>query len=94
MDISNLAPEIAKLFGVQPSTLVLLIMIITTAANAGARLIPSDATGFLGGLRKVCSIVGVYVQNRVTSGVTVTDVAKAALDTQPITGKAKVESQK
>ena len=94
MDLSNLAPDLGKLLGLQPSTLVLLLFIITTAANAGARLIPADATGFLGVLRKACSIIGVYVQNRVTSGVTVTDVAKAALETPPITAKAQAEADK
>ncbi len=94
MEIANLAPDLAKLIGVQPSTLVLLIMIVTTAANVGARLIPNDATGTLGVVRKVCALIGVYVSSRVTSGLTVNDVTAAAAKTPPIDEKAKAEAEK
>jgi hypothetical protein len=40
-------------------------------------------------VRKVAALIGVYVGSRVTTGVTVKDVAKAALDTPPITRKAE-----
>lgn len=94
MDISNIAAQIGQIFGLQPSTLVLLLFLVTTAANVGARLIPNDATGALGVLRKVCSIVGVYVSSRVTSGVTVNDVASAAATTPPIDTKAQAQASK
>jgi len=92
MDISNLAPEIAKLLGVQPSTLVLLIMVIGTIANAAARLIPQDATGPLAVVRKIAAVIGVYVPSRVTSGVSVTDVAQAALGAPPIPQNLELQS--
>lgn len=92
MDISTLAAQIGAVFGLQPSTLLLFIMIITSAANVGARLIPNDATGALGVLRQICSIIGLYVSSRVSSGVSVNDVAAAALKTPPI--PAKVEESK
>lgn len=92
MDISTLATQIASLFGLQPSTLILFILIITTAANAGARLIPSDATGFAGTVRTICAFIGVYVSSRVTSGVTIEDVAAAANKTPPIDQRAAAEA--
>ncbi len=85
MDVANLAPEIAAALGISPSTMVLLLMIITSAANMGARRIPDDATGALGILRKLCAVVGMHVNTRISNGVTVNDIAKAALTTQPIT---------
>ncbi len=94
MGLSDLATQLGALIGVQPSTLLLFIMVITTLANTGARLIPSDATGTLGTLRKICAIIGVYVSSRVTSGVTVEDVATAAASTPPIEAKAKKEAAK
>jgi hypothetical protein len=84
VDIGNIAGQLGALFGIQPSTLLLFIMIIGGAANAGARLIPQDAVGFLGSVRKVCAVIGIYIPSRVTSGVSVTDVAQAALKTPPI----------
>jgi hypothetical protein len=87
MDISTLATQIGAVFGLQPSTLLLFIMI--SAANVGARLIPNDATGALGVLRQICSIIGLYVSSRVSSGVSVNDVAAAALKTPPIPEKVE-----
>lgn len=92
MDFSNLATQIGALFGVQPSTLLLYIGLITFAANTTARMIPSDATGWLKTVRQVCSVIGAYVSSRVTSGVTIEDVAKAAAATPPI--PAKIEATK
>lgn len=92
MDIANLAPDLARLLGIQPSTLVLLIFIVVQLANVGARLIPNDATGFWGGVRKVCALIGLYVSSRVTSGVSVNDVTDAALKTPVI--ERRVEAGK
>lgn len=86
MDIANLAPDLARLLGINPATLVLLLWIIVQAANVGARLIPNDATGYLGVLRKICALIGLYVSSRITSGVTVNDTAKAVIET-PVTAR-------
>ncbi len=93
MDLSDIATQIANLFGVKASTLLLFIMIIGTAANAGARLIPDNAVGFWGAVRKVCSIIGVYIPSRVSPGVTVNDVAAAALKTPPIPQKVEAAAE-
>lgn len=84
INIANLAPDIAKLLGLQPSTMILLLFIITQAANLTARAIPEDATGWKGTLRKVCSVVGLYMSSRITPNLTVNDVAKAAAKVPPI----------
>lgn len=93
MEIANLAPDLARLLGIQPSTLVLLIFVIVQLANLGARLIPNDATGFWGGVRKVCAFVGLYVSSRVTGGVTVNDVTGAALKTPAIERKVEAAAK-
>jgi len=89
MDIVSIIPEIAARLHVAPSTLVFWLFAINLAARGIARRIPNDATGFWGFVRQSAAILGVEVQSRVTSGVTVADVAKAALVTPPITGKVE-----
>lgn len=84
MNIDNIAPQLAQLLGVDPDTLILLIMLVGTIANLGARAIPQTATGFLGGLRKACAVIGLYIPSRIAPGVTVHDVARAAYETPPI----------
>jgi hypothetical protein len=84
MDPFTLIPMVADQLGIPPSSLVFYLFVLSGLANVTARLIPDDATGWKATVRKVASIVGVYVSSRVTSGVTVNDVAKAALETPPI----------
>lgn len=81
MDLGNLAPDLAKLFGVQPSTLVLLLIIVNRVAAAAARSIPNDAVGFWGFVRQLCAILGTEVASKVTKGVTVGDAARAVIET-------------
>lgn len=75
--LEQLVPDVAKLIGVSPSTLLLYIMVFCTICNVVGRMIPDDKTGFLGGLRDVAKFFGVYFSNRITSGVTVNEVAKS-----------------
>lgn len=84
MDPMALIPEIAKRLHVAPSSLVFWVFAINIAARAIARRIPNDATGFWGFVRQTATILGVEVASRVTSGVTVGDVAKASLKVPPI----------
>lgn len=92
MDISNFIPQIAAALGVQPSTLLFLIMVITTLANTIARRIPDTATGWLGTVKTICSIIGVRVENRVAPGVTTSDVTKASLAVPVIAENAYANS--
>lgn len=89
MDPMSLIPAIAARLHVAPASLVFWIFVANIAARGIARRIPDDATGFWGFVRQSAAILGVEVASRVTSGVTVQDVAKASLDTQPITGKVE-----
>lgn len=92
MDVSNFIPDIARLLGIQPSTLLFLIMVVTTAANAASRRIPDTATGWLGVVRAICTVIGVRVQSRVAPGLTVSDVSKAALAVPVIAENAAANS--
>lgn len=80
MDLSglqDLIPDVAGWLNVEPSTLLFYLALIGTTANIVSRLIPDDQPGWLGTVRRIATVIGLYVPNRVTSGVTVTDVAKA-----------------
>lgn len=92
MDFISILPEAARLLNVQPSVLLFWLFIIVQAARAVSRSIPDTATGFAGFVRRLTAIVGVEVPTKVAPGVTVKDVAKAALATPPI--PETVEEQK
>lgn len=82
MDLSfleHLIPNLAAYFNVQPSTVLLLVTILVTACNLIGRVIPDDKTGVLGMIRDVCKLLGVYAPNRVTSGISVNDVARSVV---------------
>lgn len=51
------------------------LVIIMVACNVASRVIPDKATGFLGVVRQITSVVGVHVRNRVEKGVTTEDMA-------------------
>lgn len=71
----QLIPDVAGYLHMQPSSVLFFLGVIITGANALGRLIPNDATGFRGYVRAVCRFIGIVVANRVTSGVTMNDVA-------------------
>src|SRR3546814_15226163 len=50
----------------------------TTLFRSG-RLIPDDATGWLGFVRKICKLVGLYASNRITSKLTVNKIAETTV---------------
>jgi hypothetical protein len=87
MDPFTMIPQIAAAIGIAPSTLVFWVFVINVGSRAVTRRIPDDAVGFWGFVRQLTAILGAEVASRVTSGVTVKDVAKQALGTQPITDR-------
>lgn len=87
MDFTMYVPQIAAALHIAPSTLVLLIVLINIGSRALTRRIPDDAVGFWGGVRQLTAILGAEVASRITSGVTLKDVAKGAMGTRPITDK-------
>lgn len=79
--IQSMIPNVAKWLHVEPATVLLMWMILSTAANITSRLIPDTATGWLGTVRKLCAILGVHVQNRVAPpNITTEDVAEDVLE--------------
>src|SRR3546814_6946447 len=62
--IEDYIPDLAKLLGVEPSTALLIVGLLIALMNLGGRLIPDDATGWLGFVRKICKLVGLYASNR------------------------------
>lgn len=89
MDVFNVIPDLAKLLGIPQGTLLLLIFVAVIVSRAITRAIPDDATGMLAVIRNLTAIIAVEVSPRITSGVTVKDVAKQALLTPPITEKVE-----
>lgn len=91
MDLSGmeeLIPPIAQMLGIEPATALLGVGLIVTAANIAGRLIPDDATGALGTIRKAAKFIGLVVPNRIARGVSVDEVAKAVV-TRKVTNVAE-----
>ena len=92
LNILNLMPDLSKLTGVPQGTLLLLIVIGHLVGKFGARVIPDDATGAMGYLRRACAVIGVENSSRITAGATVKDAARAALTTRDIAQKVADEA--
>lgn len=75
--ITLIVTTLAGWLGVTPAIILGYIGVLVAAANVISRLIPDDATGWLHVVRMITKFIGVNVTNRVTSGVTQTDVNKA-----------------
>lgn len=78
-NIEDYIPNLAAWLGVEPSTALLLLAFLVALANLVGRLIPDDATGILGVVRKLCKIIGLYASNRIASGLTVNEVARTTV---------------
>lgn len=76
----NLA-GLADWLGIRPISLLALTLLAMGLFNLAGRLIPDNATGWLGVVRKACKILGIFIQNRVLSGVSVGELALHAAGT-------------
>lgn len=79
MDLSilqSMIPNVAAWLHVEPATVLFWLTAIVTGANLAARLIPDDQIGAWGRVRDICKVIGIYAQNRVTTGVKASDVLK------------------
>ena len=74
----QLAAAVASALGLDVLTVVGFLPVIVIGLNVLGRAIPDDKTGVLGIVRKFAKIGGLYISNRVSSGVSVNDVAKVA----------------
>lgn len=85
MDLSFLEvfiPNIAKMLNLDPATVLLFLTGFVTICNLVGRAIPDDAIGALGVIRRICKFLGLYAPNRITSGVSTSDVASAVIHGQ------------
>jgi len=80
--LEDLIPDVAAFLHVTPATALLLLGFVVSLCNLTGRLIPDEATGWKGLVRKVCKLVGLYASNRVASGVSVNDVTKVLIESK------------
>jgi len=76
-------PVIAASLGVDPSVLIALLPTLVFLFNLLYRSIPDDATGFKGIVRNIAKVLGLYMSNKVASGITVNTIAKAVVEEAP-----------
>lgn len=81
--MDSMVSYVAGLLGISPVTLILVLGVVVAVCNLVGKLIPDDATGTLGLVRKVCKVLGLYVSTRITSGVTVNDTARVVAGVSP-----------
>lgn len=81
--MEDLIQIIAGSLGVDPSVLIALLPTLVFLFNLLYRSIPDDAVGFAGVVRNIARVLGLYMSNKVASGVSVNTVAKAVLDEAP-----------
>lgn len=62
--------------GLDGASVIATLVMISMVCNFIYRLIPDDAEGWLGKVKPIFKVLGLYASNRVTSGVTVNDVAR------------------
>lgn len=86
MDMNDLVFVAAAALGVNPVTAVAVAGLVVAGANLTGRLIPDDKPGFLGVVRKVAKVIGLYTPNKITSGVSVNDAARAVIEEQTRVG--------
>lgn len=68
----------ANALGLDPLFVAGMVPFIILAGNLIGRAIPDDATGPLGVVRKVAKVVGLYLSNRVSTGISTNSVIKVA----------------
>lgn len=96
MDERDILDQIFGWLGLDGSSALALILLISMISNLLYRLIPDDAEGFLGQIKPILRVVGLYASNRISHGVTVNDVAKEAINAQTgaITRKTEEVAQR
>jgi apolipoprotein N-acyltransferase len=75
MEVIELVDPIAQLLGIEGASVLATMAVISLVARLIGKAIPDDRTGWVGILRTVCKIIGLYTPNRVTSQVSVEDTA-------------------
>ena len=89
--IDQIMLAICQKLGIDPIAMASLIPLVVIVCNMTGRAIPDTATGFLGVVRKVAKVIGLYVSNRIDSGVSVNTAARIVTGT-PEPGTENVAS--
>lgn len=84
MDQFDPLTAIAHALGIDPLFLAGLVPFAILFFNLLGRAIPDDAVGVLGFIRKVAKVLGLYLSNRVSSGVSINKVVQVAAGIKPI----------
>lgn len=74
----------ANALGLDPLFVAGMVPFIILAGNLIGRAIPDDATGVPGVIRKVAKVVGLYLSNRVSTGISTNSVIKVAAGIKPL----------
>lgn len=80
--MENFIQDTADLFGYDPATTMVVLVIISMCARLAGNLIPDDKKGVVGLLRNLLKILGMYASNRVSSGISTSYVTSKWVDSQ------------
>jgi len=75
--MDQIVNAIASYLGINPALVPLILMVIVAIANLIGKSIPASAVGWKGYVRKIALVIGLYVPQRITPGVTTKNVASA-----------------
>lgn len=88
--MEELIPHFAENLGIEPSTLLSILIVVSVIGNITGRLIPDDKGGAVGVIRDIAKFLGGYVQNRVSTGVKTGDVVKSIVESRVEKSKAQL----
>lgn len=74
--MDDMLNQLAAYFGIDGVTLLVMLIIVSMASQLLARMIPDNATGWLGYARRAASIIGLYTSSRLTKDVTLKAAVK------------------
>lgn len=89
MDYINL---IADRLGLDAGEMLAMLVIISLVCRLIGKAIPDTATGALGIVRKVAKAIGLYIGNRIDSGVSTNDVSKASMSIASVARLARKQA--
>jgi len=72
---------VAHLMGVKPMTALATLVIVSAGLNLLGRAIPDDAKGPLGIVRKIAKTGGLYLSNRISTGVSINRAVRENVET-------------
>lgn len=82
--MDELVDKAAQALGLDSTGLIVALVVVSMLSQLVTRLIPDDATGWKGTVRKITSVVGLYASSRITQGITVRDVVKEVAKVEKI----------